>query len=259
MLLVTGVDLFAFCCLFFIASYLFYIIYYAVGLYELNPFKRPKPVIGKERLLLEQHIPFIKELPVYEQEKFFKRVAWFVAKKHFIFHGKFVDKHELKLLIGGAGVLLTLGMRNHKYIRSIHKIIVYPSDYYSTINKKHHVGEYNAGLKLLVFASDHLKKGFEIEGDNLNLAIHEFGHALYFETSGRTSWEALRFQWGFRKLLQFQKEEIVIKYLRDYAATNPFEFFSVLLEHFFETPRELNRELPSVYEVLVKMLNTNYG
>jgi Mlc titration factor MtfA (ptsG expression regulator) len=38
--------------------------------------------------------------------------------------------------------------------------------------------------------------------------------------------------------------------LREYAATNPTEFFAVATEHFFERPQELRDAHPSVYAEL---------
>lgn len=257
-------DIFAFGCLFFIFSYFLYIVYYAIGLYDLNPFLKPTLLHEGEKHLLRQLIPMIKNLEEKEVNRFYKRVAWFRGKKTFIYKSRIENQSTAELLICAAGILLTLGLKNYKFIRTVHKVIVYPSDYYSVINKKRHLGEYNLGLKTLVFAADSLKKGFEIDDDNLNLALHEFAHALYFETSGRSSWESLRFQWGFRKLttlFEKLKEGGTMRgdgFFRSYATTNTFEFFSVVLEHFFESPLELKSRFPEIYHLVSKMLNFQY-
>jgi Mlc titration factor MtfA (ptsG expression regulator) len=83
---------------------------------------------------------------------------------------------------------------------------------------------------------------------------------LYFETSGRSNWQALRFQWGFRKLeriFEGHKQSLANAEvgIRSYAFTNIFEFFAVLLEHFFESPEELAKEQPEMYSILRSMLN----
>ena len=102
----------------------------------------------------------------------------------------------------------------------------------------------------MVFAADTLKKGFEDDTDNLNLAIHEFAHALCFETHNKNSWEALRFQWGFKKLNAIyedpvEKEKIKESgYFRSYGSRNVFEFFSVVVEHYVETPELLQANAP---------------
>lgn len=263
-MIITGVDIFAFCCIFFIPSYFLYIIYYAPGLYGINPFLRPSPLTSKEKHLLKSKIAAISFLKEDEKEKLFKRTAWFRSKKTFSFRGPVANKPEVELLVSATGVLVTLGMRHFKYIRSIHRIIIYPSDYYSVINKRHHLGEYNVGLKTLVFAEDSLRSGFEDSTDNINLAVHEFAHALYFETTGKNTWEAMRFQWGFKKLEKIHSDSKEMNrveesgYFRDYGETNVFEFFSVLSENYMETPFEFKNEFSDLHDLVQKMLNFEF-
>jgi len=222
----TLTNIFAFSCLTAIAGYFFYIVYYAIGVYELNPFLRPEPLTAKEKNLIKSKIKAVGWLNDNEKHKLYKRIAWFMSKKH--------------------------------------KIAIYPSDYYSILHKRYHLGEYNLGLKTLVFAADKLKLGFSDDKDNINLAIHEFAHALYFETSGRNSWEALRFQWGFRKLKRVYSNSskmAVIKqsgYFRDYGETNAHEFFSVLSENYLETPLVFKSKFPELFNLIHKMLNFNF-
>ncbi len=257
------VNIFAFGCLFFILSYFLYILYYAIGLYDLNPFFRPIPLKDLEKRLLSKHIEAIKHLDEGQKEKLYKRVAWFRAKKTFTFKSETFDKEAIILLISSAGMLLTLGFKNYKFIRSIHRIVIHPTDYYSSFNKRYHLGEYNPGLKALAFAADTLVFGFEDDSDNINLAIHEFAHALYFETKGKNSWGALRFQWGFRKLeRRFNNKEFVLTtldsgYFRKYAKKNPYEFLAVITENFIETPDTFHANYPELYNVLKTMYNFN--
>lgn len=260
----SGINIFALGFLFFIVVYFLYLIYYAIGLYDLNPFLRPLPLKSYEKLLLEKHIPSLKYLSVSKKEKFYKRVAWFKTKKTFFFKSEVVNREEIILLISAAGMLLTLGFRSYKFIRTIRRIVIHPTDYYSRFNKQYHLGEYNPGMKALAFAADTLTEGFEDASDNLNLAIHEFAHALYFETTGKSSWEALRFQWGFRKLKTIHSDEKLMSkllkddYFRTYASANSFEFLAVISEHFVETPRELKSRNHSLYNVLEKMYNISF-
>ncbi|MBS9461781.1 zinc-dependent peptidase [Flagellimonas sp. 389] len=262
---ITGVDIFGFCCILFILSYLGYIIYYAFGLYGINPFLKPSPLTTREENRLIGLIGFLGLLDEEKRATFFKRVSWFRSKKTFSFKGPVENKEELKLLISGAGALLTLGMKNYKYIKSVQQIVIYPSEYYSIINKKHHLGEYNVGLKTLVFSADTLVHGFESSTDNVNLAIHEFGHALFFETKGKNTWEALRLQWGFKKLKklygtpELNKEALGLNYFRKYGNTNVFELFSVLCENFMETPVHFKEKSPEVYRIVKQMLNYHFS
>ncbi len=161
-------------------------------------------------------------------------------------------------------MLLTLGMKNYKFIRAVHRVIVYPSDYYSILNKKHHVGEFNVGLKTLVFSEESLRDGFENDGDNINLAIHEFAHALCIETLAKNSWEARRFQFGLKKVKElfenqsFQEQYYRSGYFRVYGLTSLIEFFAVATENFLETPEQFENSYPELYDLLKKMLNYSF-
>ena len=134
MLGVTGIDIFAIACILFILSYLVYILNYAIDLYELNPFNRPKPLTPKEIFIIKSKITPINKLDSELCENLFKRVSWFRTRKHFAFRGPVANRQELKLLVSAAGCLLTLGMSNFKFRKSVHRIVIYPSDYYSVIN-----------------------------------------------------------------------------------------------------------------------------
>ncbi|MGW9687182.1 zinc-dependent peptidase [Flagellimonas sp. 2504JD1-5] len=219
----------------------------------------------REKHLLKKRIGVIPLLTNSEKEKFYKRVAWFRAKKPYSFKGPVQNREEIKLLVSAAGVLVTLGMKHYKFIRSVHRIVIYPSDYYSILNKRHHVGEYNVGLKTLVFAADTLEDGFVDESDNLNLAVHEFAHALYFEKSGKNTWEALRFQWGFKKIRQIHSDTpkmeriVALDYFREYGQANVHEFFSILCETYMETPELFKEKSSELYELIRKMLNFGFG
>jgi hypothetical protein len=157
---VTAVDIFAISCLFFLGSYLAYIIYYAIGLYDLNPFLRPKSLSDSEMHYLRNEIPGIKTLQPEKLKKFYNRVAWFRTKKTFSHKGSTPDARKLELLLSATAILLTIGLRKYKYFRTVNKIIIYPTDYYSVLHKRQHLGEFNFGLKTLVFAADSVVEGF---------------------------------------------------------------------------------------------------
>lgn len=262
---IEGVDIFAFACLLFIFSYFIYILYYAIGLYELNPFLRPKRLTTQEIGLLKSRIDFMNQLEKPELELFLERTAWFRSKKTFSYRRGVHKKQEVELMISAAAISLTLGMKNFKYIRSVQRIVIYPSDYFSLLNRRHHSGEYNPRLRAAVFSADSVKFGFENSNDNVNLAIHEMAHALCFETRRKNTWEARRFQAGLRKVGElFQDSDFQIRikksdYFREYGYSNLFEFFAVVSENFLETPKEFKSNFPELYELTRTMLNFDFN
>lgn len=255
------IDIFAITCLVGVFAYGLYIVYYALGLYDINPFYRPIPLSQEEKEKLRHYFPYLKSMGKGTQTVYFKRVAWFRAKKAFVFKHQVNNQALVKLLLSGAVCYLTIGFRRYKMIRSIHRIVLHPKKYYSNFNRRYHLGEYHPGLKVVALSEDTVHMGFADTTDNRNLAIHEFAHAVYFETKDKNSWEALRFQWGFRKLKRLFANEAELKrimdsgYFRPYGKTNVFEFLSVLTENFVETPEEFMTQFPVLFGIVSKMYN----
>ena len=158
---------------------------------------------------------------------------------------------EMVLTIAGLGVSLTFGFNNWDY-SALKRIIVYPSPYYSKITKNKHKGEYNPSLKLIVFSWRDFKFGIKYDSDNLNLGLHEFTHALYFSFLSNSSKDANGFIRNFDQILVYLKDETIRRqlkeanYFRDYAFKNKHEFIAVLIEHFFETPKEFKEQFPYI-------------
>ncbi|SIS84746.1 hypothetical protein SAMN05421766_104351 [Zobellia uliginosa] len=250
--------------LFFLCVQALYILYYTIGLYHLNPFIKKKPLSPSEQQLLADNFPIYTKLPVDLREKCDKRIVWFRSRKRFVFYGKVERRKELKLLLSASAVLMTLGLKNYKMMRSLLRIVVYPSKYYSRINRKHHLGEYNPRFKTVIFSADTIWEGFRISDDNVNLALHEFAHALSFEMIRKNSWEARKFRVGLKKIKElFLREGYAqgladSKYFREYGMTNLQEFFSVAVENYAETPQIFLAEFPELYAIIQKMLGFDF-
>ncbi len=226
-----------------------------------NLFHPVKPINAKERRFISSFLVPFESFSAAHRKLFLKRFAWFKSKKPFVFYGDIKNKEEIKAYVSASAILMTMGLKNFRFENSINRIVIYPSQYYSNIGKRHHIGEYNPRMKILVFSAEDLKQGFKIPNDNKNLGLHEVAHALLFEKRRKTTWEARRFKVGLMKLrtvfdsVNFKQKMSESDYLRDYAKTNFIEFFAVLIESFFESPRDLEREFPEIFFYLRKMLN----
>lgn len=230
-----------------------------------NIFHPVRPISGTERHFISNFLVPFTSFNSLQKKVFLKRFAWFKSKKPFVFYGDVENKEEIKAYVAASAILVTMGLRNFRFERSISRVIVYPSKYYSKIARQHHIGEYNPNLKVLVFSAEDLKEGFRIPNDNRNLGIHEIAHAIMFENSKKSSWEAMRFKVGLLALRLifessgFQEELQNTTYFRQYALTNFHEFFAVLVECFFETPKELEHNFPELLHYLRRMLNYDIG
>ncbi|WP_350287196.1 zinc-dependent peptidase [uncultured Croceitalea sp.] len=228
-----------------------------------NPFQRPAPLASKDVDYLASFLVPFKDFDAKQRSRFLSRFEWLCSRMKLTFYGAIDERHKIIMYVMASATLLTMGMKRFRYLGSVHRVIIYPSKYYSKINRRHHLGEYNPRLKILVFAADTLKEGFRIPNDNINLGIHEFSHALCYEMKKGSSWEARRFRYGLRKLDEFLNDQtridelIADEFFRGYGVRNTYEFFAVLSETFIESPNDFYNKHPYLFEVVKAMYNFN--
>lgn len=249
-----------------------YVIKYAEQTYAEN-YKKPffrsfifikKQLNTSQLKILEQQFSFYKKLNENEKKLFCHRMACFIEDKTFIGRENLVVTDEMKVLISATAIMMTFGFR--KYLLSvIQAILIYPESFYSKQNDSLHKGEVNPKMKVMVLSWKDFKHGFDIENDNLNLGIHEFGHAIHFNASKNKDISSQIFDDGFLELKQYlklnedeRKKLVTTKYFRAYAYTNEYEFVAVILECFFETPQEFKNNFPSIYLKVKQMLNFHF-
>tara|TARA_R110000868_G_scaffold21640_12_gene89882 strand:- start:28162 stop:28938 length:777 start_codon:yes stop_codon:yes gene_type:complete len=242
-----------------IIAYFLYILYYAYSLY----FAKLKPLTISEKKIILNNFPVYKKLSSRQKQKFEYRILRFRKEKQFIFHGLIPRQEDMALLLSATGTMLTLGLKSYR-IPAIERIIIYPNQYFSKLNKQNHIGEYNPALKTLVFSAAHVKQGFEIPNDNKNLGIHEFAHALSFNSILESTREARLFRMQIVKVNDlFEAPEFILKmnkisYFRAYGRANMHEFFAVATENYVETPKQFYNEFPELYKIIGKMLNFDF-
>lgn len=234
------------------------------GLFFVNT-NLPQLVVFKKQLNQEQqeiinkHSRFYRCLSVKEKQVFEHRVYRFIEEHNFVGNGIDITT-KIKTLVATMAVTLTFGL--HRYLFSrVETIIIYPKSYYSTILKQFHKGETNPKLHLVVFSWVDFLEGMKDENDNLNLALHEFSHALHFGFLKEKSYSALNFKTYFNEILEYLKEDVNrnkllnANYLRSYGFENKYEFLAVLIEHYFETPKEFKSKLPHLFMLVQRLLN----
>lgn len=248
----------------FVLGQIIYMIYYAIDLYQFNPLVKIIPLSEEEQKFISANFPVYKEFLPEKKKKCNERIVWFRSKKNFIFYGDISNKKDLRLLLSATVVIMTLGLKQYKMMRSLVRIIIYPTQYYSRINKKYHLGEYNPRYKTIVLSADNIWEGFDKSTDNRNLALHEFAHALSFEMHKNNSWEGRKFRVGLRNIKKLiAEEDFLVKlaasqYFREYGMTNLQEFFSVAVENYFETPKVFKNDFPFLFDQIKQMLQMDF-
>lgn len=257
-------------CLAFFVLFLFMKL---LDLSYLNIFKRPmwvhfyikkKQLTSSQRILLQEEFKFYNSLTNINKKRFEHRLVCFMSAKDFVGRAGFQFTDAKKTLISATAVMLTFGMRKY-LVPNVDRILVYPEEFYSTIDERYHKGEFNPGLKTLVFSWKDFKEGFKIDDDNLNLGIHEFTHAIHLNSLRSRDTASVIFSDGFSELVYFLKKDLELGklkdsgFIRDYAFTNEFEFLAVVVEHFIESPKEFKQQFPKLYKKIQQMFNFRFA
>ena len=208
--------------------------------------------------ILDRHFTYYRNLPHIEKMRFVVRVKEFQDSKIFIGREDLEVTQEMKILIAASAVQITFGLKD--YLISHFKVInIYPEHYHSSRTRKHHKGDVNI-RGAISLSWKHFQEGYANLTDNLNLGIHEMAHALDVSDIGSGEYDYFfsRYydRWAreaIEELNRMRKGEKSI--LRDYASTNIREFFAVSVEHFFESPEELQAHLPELYKQMCILLN----
>jgi len=221
---------------------------------------RTREITAEQEHILRQQFRFYQRLTPKEKVYFHHRVASFLDKYEFISRGNFDVTVEVKTLVAATYVMLTFGMRRY-LVDAFDKIIIYPEQYLSTHTEEYYKGEFNPRMKAVVFSWKDFREGLEIGNDNLNLGIHEFSHVIHLHSMRNNDASSLTFKKYHaqlsREVNHKPNQQMLVEsdYFRVYAYTNQYEFISVIIEHYFETPEEFQNRFPQLYLNVSRMLN----
>lgn len=193
-----------------------------------------------------KHFSYFNLLSDKEKNKFVIRVIYINRRnEHNISPHVQNINEEVELLICAAFAQITFGYNDFE-LEKFNKIIVHPKVFFSRyIN--HNVKGLTVGSGYIHYSWEDFVKGYKIEGDKVNLALHELAHALYidrFHQSESYDWRAWR-----AKAVNIMAEESsdTISLFRKYGKTNMDEFWAVTVECFFEDPITFKDKYPGFY------------
>lgn len=228
--------------------------------FQIPGIARPLPYKYKE--ILVKYFPYYHRLNRTQQKIFKQKLQYFIHIKEFIPRNIEHVTDEMKVLISACAVQLTFGYPK-VMLSHFKRILVYPDDYYSTINRTYHKGEVNPRFQAIVLSWTHFAKGYIEHDTGRNIGLHEMAHALRLENrifNGESDFldEDTLSEWH-----NLAKEEIdrirsgESRMFRDYAGTNHEEFFSIAVENFFERPQQFSEIMPRLYTLMAKLLRQN--
>ncbi len=213
------------------------------------------PELGR---FYSKYFSYFNMLEEAEKDRFLIRCIQFISEKEIQGAENFPMNNQVKAIVAASAVQLTLGLEvwNLSYFK---KIIIHPSDFFNSQMGLQFSGETNTG-GFVKLSWKKFIEGYKIQDDNLNLALHEFAHALHLNSSVFTGgdyfikyyfngWKAAAKE-AFEDL-QNDRESI----FRRYGKVNITEFLSVCIEHFFESPEEIREKYFQLYCATAILLN----
>ncbi|MBN1942372.1 MAG: zinc-dependent peptidase [Phycisphaerae bacterium] len=227
---------------------------------------RRRPFPAEWLAILTRNVPAYARLTPREQEELRGHILVFLAGKIFEGCGGLEMTDEIRVTIAAQACLLLLH-REAKYYPSLRTIFVYPHHYFVPTERRvgclvvagqdDRLGEsWRRGP--VVLSWDDVRRGASDAHDGHNVVYHEFAHQLDEESGGADGAPALPrrsmyIAWARVLGGEYQKLLDDLRHHRKtdidaYGATNPAEFFAVVTEAFFETPRKLQRKHPALYE-----------
>ncbi|MBN1555548.1 MAG: zinc-dependent peptidase [Phycisphaerae bacterium] len=236
---------------------------------------RRQPFPAEWLAVLERNVPVYSHLTSAEQEELRGDILVFLEEKTFEGCGGLEMTDEIRVTIAAQACMLLLH-RETKYYPSLRTIFVYPHHYFVPAERRvgslviggedNRLGEsWHRGP--VVLSWDDVKSGAFDAHDGHNVVYHEFAHQLDDEAGGTNGAPALPrrsmyIAWARVLGGEYQKLIDDIHHHRKtdldaYGATNPAEFFAVITEAFFETPRKLKRKHPALYEQLKEFYQQN--
>lgn len=241
------------------------IIYYF--LYFSKYIKREK-IAGKGldenvKKILSERVSFYAHLSAADKALYEADIAIFLAEHSIAGVDGVKITAEVQALVAATAVRLTFKRPGWEYY-NFGEILIYPSGFtadgnYSTKQN----GAFSAAGMVhsqggVILSLPHLIRSFEHDNDGFNVGYHEFAHVL----DGRRpdgvpdelSLGSYR-PWAQAMQAEFERVHSGHSILRDYAGTNPAEFFACAVEYFFEKPLQMREQAFEVYEQLRVFFN----
>lgn len=229
------------------------------ALFERGPSRAQRSRLGvRHGAILTKYAIHYQRLDDAGKRRMERIVAAFLHEKEWVGAGMSV-KEEMKVMISACAAQLLMGFPEI-VLQHFERIVVYPETYRSPKSGRMHQGEVRPKPGIIIISWDDFVHGYAHSRDAHNVGLHEMAHALWFEDMIDN--DEHRFL-GREELLVWNRlaaEHVArIKrrephYFRDYAGTNPAEFFAVAVEYFFEQPVEFLRMEPDLYHALSRLL-----
>lgn len=213
------------------------------------------------RIILAKRVPFYQRLSSTVRKEFEKEIHIFLL--NYKITGAKTEITDLdRILIASGAVIPTFRLEKWHYVK-LEEIVVFPERFKIPETDKMASGLVGWGEMegQLWLSRKALYKGFHIDNDNKNVAIHEFIHLMDMQ-DGLVDGvlEELMDEEDILPWLQLVKDKSdqigqSHNSIREYAKANPAEFLAATGEFYFESPNEMRSSHPKLYQTLDKIFN----
>ena len=217
--------------------------------------------------ILAANVGHVARLSAPQREKLKAITKILVSEKNWEAHDGLEMSDEIRVTIAATAAMMLLGVDNF-YFDQVTTIIIFPNPIRRETHRglivdrdSQHAGEAWQSGQVVLSWQDVLHDS-QNPMDGHNLVIHELAHCLDGldgEMGGGLTFgdAATTERWRRVSAAEFEALGDAVErgqptLLDNYGATNLAEFFAVVSETFFELPRELKREHPELFELLVR-------
>ncbi|PIE51579.1 hypothetical protein CSA37_11290 [Candidatus Fermentibacteria bacterium] len=214
------------------------------------------------REALEQKVSFYGKLSGEEKKNYENCIAVFLSEHRITGVDGVEITDTVKALVAATAVRLTFRRPGWEY-HNFGEILIYPSGFAADSYSTKGGGGFNAAGMVhsqggVILSLPHLLRSFEHGNDGFNIGYHEFAHVLDGRRPDGVPDELSLGSykpWAEAMQKEFEKVHRHKSVLRDYAGTNPAEFFACAVEYFFEKPEKMKEMAPEVYRQLSAFFN----
>ncbi|WP_440873642.1 zinc-dependent peptidase [Thalassotalea sp. PLHSN55] len=230
---------------------------------------RQQPFKKAWRKILQQRMPYFRQMPADLQLQLKGHIQVFLAEKNFVGCNGVNITDEIRITVAAQACLLLLNRKTNFYPK-LRTILVYPRAFVKEQQTVQANGVLHTHTSILAGESWDFGKvvlswqdtidGAEIPDDGRNVVIHEFAHQLDQENGKANGAPILAKgqsyqQWSEAfssqfELLKRQQQNHISSIFDYYGATNPAEFFAVASEVFFEKAEIFHYLHPALYQQL---------
>jgi MtfA peptidase len=226
---------------------------------------RPPRVVAAEpdgwRDKLDGLVPQAALVPQRLRERYLTAIGRFLREKRFVGCDGLAVTDDMRIAVAGLACLLVLrdGAKLFPMVRSV---LLYPDRFYVQHEEPdefglvgdepvEQIGESWEGDRVILSWAD---VQAALDGDEVNVVLHEFAHQLDDENPETEGAPAMRdyARWSeimereFKRLQRHRRPPV----LDPYGAESPGEFFGVVTEAFFQRGPELARHHAELYALL---------